>query len=290
MSTPTRDKPTADKPTEESLWAGPSGERWLANVDCFEATLRPIGEALVALAGFRAGDTVIEIGCGAGATSIDIAGRVAPGGSVTGIDISPGLIAAAARRAAPKKELPVRFMLGDAATIPLPAGQADWIVSRFGVMFFSNPYTAFAHLHGLLKPTGRLAIACWAPLKENLWMREVRGILASHVDLPAPVPRASGPFAFDDPDYPREILGRAGFNNIEFVSWKNHLLVGGGGSDPQIAADFLLKALFIAQLGDEVPETLRKLIRQQVVERLQAFMTPAGVSMPASAWLVTASA
>jgi len=279
---------TTAKPTEESLWAGPSGQRWLANVDRFEATIQPIGDALVARAGFRPGEHVLDIGCGGGATSIDIARRVAPGGSVTGIDISPGLIAEAKRRAAAAGELPIRFVLGDAARIDLSDEQADWIVSRFGVMFFSDPFGAFSHLHRLLKPTGRLAIACWAPLKENAWMREVRSILAAHVDLPAPIPHASGPFAFDDPDYVRELLGSARFKQIEIIPWKAELFVGGAGSDAEAAAEFLLKALFIAQLGEDVGEDKKKLIRRQVVERLRAFMTPAGVSMPASAWLVSA--
>jgi SAM-dependent methyltransferase len=279
-----------DKPTEESLWAGPSGERWLANVDRFEATIQPIGDALIARAGFRPGEHVLDIGCGAGATSIDIARRVAPGGSVTSIDISPGLLAEAKRRAAAAGELPIRFVLGDAATIDLPVGQADWMVSRFGVMFFSDPHGAFAHLRQLLKPTGQLAIACWAPLKENAWMREVRSILAAHMELAAPVPHGSGPFAFDDPDYVRGLLGSAKFKQIEITPWKGELFVGGAGSNAEAAADFLLKALFIAQLGEDVGQDKKRLIRQQVVQRLGSFMTPAGVSMPASAWLVSAVA
>jgi SAM-dependent methyltransferase len=280
----------ADKPTEEALWSGPSGERWLANVDRFEATIAPIGEALISCAGFAAGEHVVDIGCGGGATTLDIARRIGSKGSVTGVDISPGLIAEAKRRASAHGQLPVRFLLGDAARIPLPAGEADWIVSRFGVMFFSDPPAAFTHLHTLLKPTGRLAIACWAPLKENLWMREVRTIMAAHVELPAPIPHGSGPFAFDDPEYFGGILTKAGFKNTVFTPWKQNLFVGGAGSNPQSAGEFLLKALFIAQLGDDVPEAKKDLIRQEVIERLGQFTTPAGVSMPASAWLVTASA
>src|SRR4051812_28523477 len=120
------------KPSEESNWIGPSGERWLANAERFEQMLWPIGRALIEHAALRAGETVIDIGCGAGAVSLELARRVAPTGRVTGLDISPPLVGEANRRAAalvPK--LPVQFELGDAARVSVSAAPVDCLVSRF---------------------------------------------------------------------------------------------------------------------------------------------------------------
>ena len=282
---------TADKPTEESNWMGPSGERWLANADRFEQMLRPIGHALIDHAALRPGEKVVDIGCGAGEISLELARRVGPTGQVTGLDISPPLVAEANRRAAaivPK--LPVQFELGDAARVSVSTAPVDCLVSRFGVMFFSEPYPAFAHLHTLLRPGGRFVFACWAALKENPWMGEVRNVFSEHFDLPALPPRAPGPFAFQEPDYVRDLLGSAKFNNVEIAPWKGNIPVGGPGNDPKAATDFMMMTVSIAKVVADAPPEVQDLVRQKLCDRLNAWMTPAGVHMPASVWLVSAVA
>ncbi len=214
------------------------------------------------------------------------------GGSVTGLDISQALIAEATRKAAAAQlKASLRFVQADAAHSGLPVGAADCVVSRFGIMFFTDPYAAFAHLHSLLKPvTGRLAIACWAPMKENPWMLEVRTTLAAHFDLPKPPPRTPGPFAFEEPEYLRDILSKAGFQQIEIAPWHSEMYVGGPGSDPDSAADFLMQALSMAQRATDAPEAVRNTVRRELSNRLKNFMTPGGVKMPAAVWLATARA
>ncbi|HEY4328352.1 MAG TPA: methyltransferase domain-containing protein [Phycisphaerae bacterium] len=278
-----------DRPSEEVMWAGPSGQRWLASATRFEDSLQPIGQALIDKAALSPGMRVIDVGCGAGSMSLDIAHRVAPTGTVTGLDISPDLIAEATRRADALHPKPsVQFILGDAARTSLP--QADRLVSRFGSMFFTDPYAAFRHMHGFLQSSGRLALALWAPLKENPWMLEVRTILASHFDLPTPPPRTPGPFAYDEPDYLRDILTKANFQQIDISPFKTEMYVGGPGSSPESAADFLFQALSMAQRAIDAPPDVRAQVRTELIARLQSFMTPAGVRMPASTWLATASA
>ena len=225
--------------------------------------------------------------------SLEIAERVGPGGSVTALDIAPGLVAEGARRAReaagrPKGE--VRFILGDAAKAELPPGEADCLVSRFGIMFFTDPYAAFAHMRGFLRAGGRLALACWAPLQENPWMLEVRSIVAAHFELPTPPPRTPGPFAFDEPEYLRGILTKAGFQQIEINKWEADLFVDGPGSTPETATDFLMNALSMAQRATDAPEEVRNQVRKELSNRLETFMTPGGVRMPAAVWLVTARA
>ena len=278
------------QPNQETLWAGKNGERWLANVDRFEGMIKPIGDALIEQAAFEQGEHIIDVGCGAGGTSIEIAQLVGAAGSVTGLDISPVLIAEARKRAEIAGLEQARFVLGDAAIAPLPTMQASGIFSRFGIMFFSNPHAAFSHMHGFLKSGGRLAIACWAPLLENLWMLEVRNILAAHFALPTITPRSPGPFAFAQPVYVKEILETSGFKDITISPWQKNLFIGGFGSTPETAADFLQNALSVAQLPEDLPDSVKMTINSEVIERLKVYQTNYGVQIPASVWLVTAKA
>lgn len=279
-----------EQPNQETLWAGQSGERWLANSDRFEGTIEPIGEVLLEKAACRQGEHIIDVGCGAGATSIAIAKQVGVTGSVIGLDISAVLVAEATKRAETLGIENVRFILGDAAVASLPSGQADCIVSRFGIMFFSNPHAAFTHMHDFLKSGGRLSIACWSTLPQNPWMLEVKNILTAHFPLPTPVPRAPGAFAFDEPIYVEEILQTSGFKDITISLWQSNLFVGGFGSNPESAAEFLLQALGIAQLPEDLPDTVKIAIHSELTDRLKAYDTNDGVQMPASVWLIGSTA
>lgn len=280
-----------NKPSEESNWMGPSGERWLANAERFEQMIRPIGHALIELAAPRPGEKLIDIGCGAGEMTLEMARRVGPTGLVTGLDISPPLVAEANRRAAAlPHQLPVQFVLGDAARASIPTAPVDCLVSRFGVMFFSDPYPAFAHVHTFLRPGGRFAFASWDSLRENPWMAEVRSVLSDHFELPKPPPRAPGPFAFEEPDYVSDLLAAAKFKNIQIVPWQAHIPVGGPGSDPNSAAEFLMSAVSLAKVLSDTPSEVRELVRQKLCDRLKPWITPTGVRMPAAVWLVTAVA
>ena len=289
MSQTTPGATKSGRPSEEEMWAGPSGQLWLANALRFEETLRPLGDALLDRAGLAPGESVIDVGCGAGSMSLQIAQRVAPGGSVTGLDISPELVAEATRRASAEKPgASIKFVLGDAAKANLP--QADCLISRFGIMFFTDPYGAFAHLRTLIRAGGRLAIATWAPLKENPWMMEMRTVISHHFEVKTPPPRTPGPFAFDEPAYMKDILTKAGFQQIDIAPWQTQMHVGGPNSNPESAAGFLLKALSIAQRALDAPEEVRTRVQAELIERLRPHLTPTGVRMHASIFLVTARA
>jgi SAM-dependent methyltransferase len=282
---------TKPRPSEEEMWAGPSGQRWLASSVRFEETLRPIGDELIERAGLTPGEHVVDVGCGTGSTCFDIAGRVTPGGSVIGLDISPEMVNEGTRRVAVNQpKATVRFVCADAARNGLPPGRADVLISRFGTMFFTNPYAAFGHLHGLLRPGGRLALACWQPMKLNPWMLEMRSIVGAHFDLPVIPPRTPGPFAFDDPAYLRDVLTQTQFEDIDIEPWQTQMFVGGPRSGPESAADFMLQALSIAQRVADAPEAVQKQVRAELVDHLKAYLTPEGVRMTGAVWFATARA
>ena len=130
-----------------------------------ELQLTPLGRpALDALAA-RPGERILDIGCGGGDTVLDLARRVAPDGSIVGIDVSAAVLAFARRAAEGLGQ--VRFIQADAQTHPFAPASFDAAFSRFGVMFFVDPVAAFANIRRSLRPNGRLAFVCWRALEEN---------------------------------------------------------------------------------------------------------------------------
>lgn len=273
-------------PREAELWAGPMGERWLANHTRFEGMIAPAGDALLAAAQFQPGETVIDIGCGAGALTLEIARRVAPGGSVTGLDISPPLIGACKSRAEAAGITNARFVLGDASAADLDGARFDRLVSRFGVMFFDDPYGAFHHMRGFLKPRGLLTFLCWGPIADNPWYGAITAVARRYSEAPPVAPRAPGPFAFEEAAYVREILSEAGFVGLDLDLWRGEQLVGGEGAGVAEAADLVLDGFGVGEALKDRPDAVRAEARADLMAAFTPFNGPNGVRAPAAAWVV----
>src|SRR5207244_5282039 len=140
-------------------WNGPSGERWVAYQARLDAMVAVFGQAAIEAAAPAAGERVLDVGCGAGASSLALAARVGAGGQVLGVDISEPLIGRA--RALAPQDTPVQFRVADASSAELPEGAFDILFSRFGVMFFDDPTAAFAHMRRALQPGARVAFGRW---------------------------------------------------------------------------------------------------------------------------------
>ena len=272
-------------------WAGEMGARWLANLTGFEDTIAPAGEALLAHAAYQPGERVVDIGFGGGATSLAIAQAVAPDGEVVGIDISPDLAAATTRRAAAAGIANARFICADAATVSVTDAPFDRLCSRFGSMFFAEPVPAFANLRGLLKPGGRLDLAVWGPPLQNPWMLEGMAVARRHIEMPAPVPRAPGPFAFEERDYMEETLIAAGFSNVNIVAAKGELPVGGPGATAEQAQAFVRHALAFGQALLDYPPEVQEAAAAELTALYAGHYRPGeGVMMGYAVWLVSADA
>ena len=209
-------------PDQPTYWNEEGGRRWVENIQRVEGMLEPLSARLLRHAAPRAGEQVLDVGCGGGVTSAAYASAVGSSGSVLGLDVSAVILAVARERYAAVSNL--SFALGDAATTPLDPGRFDLIGSRFGVMFFADPVAAFANLCVALKPGGRLAFICWRALDENPWMADC--VRAAFTILPRPEPQpptAPGPFAFADSARLRDILGQSGYTGIS-IEPLDHLL------------------------------------------------------------------
>ena len=175
-------------------WNGPVGERWASRPADFDRNMMHVTAALMAFAAPRPGERALDVGCGAGTTSLALWRAVRPNGTVTGIDISAPMLATARRRAE-EDEAPIEFIHADAATHPF-APRYDLMLSRFGVMFFDDPPAGFANVRGALKPGGRLAFVCWRAFAENVWAFAPYQAALSLLPPQEPSdPHAPGPFA-----------------------------------------------------------------------------------------------
>jgi SAM-dependent methyltransferase len=271
-------------------WAGAMGDRWLAHLDRFESMIEPAGRALLSRASYVPGERVVDIGCGGGWTTRQIARAVGGSGLAVGLDIAPVLVAAAARRADEEGIGNIRFEQGDAARAMPPEAPFDRLFSRFGVMFFAEPPAAFANLHRMLRPDGRLDIAVWASAAENPWTGSIMGLVGQHVALPAPEPRAPGPFALGDLDYLRELLGGAGFRDVGIEAWTGELYIGGRGTDPEGAARFVLEGMQVGDLLRAGGEAVLSRAEAGLAALFRGHQDAVGVHMTGKAWLVSALA
>jgi SAM-dependent methyltransferase len=205
-------------PNEEmaAAWNGVSGRAWVDEQQLLDRTYESIERLLVDEVAATGARTVLDIGCGAGATTLAVARSLGSRGLATGIDISEPLIAVARARAQ-REASSAQFIRADAQTHGFEAASFDLVISRFGVMFFDDPVAAFANLRRAATAGGRMRLVVFRAVAENPFMttaeRAAGPLLAN---LPPRKPDAPGQFAFADAARVRRILEGAGWSRIEF--------------------------------------------------------------------------
>lgn len=198
-----------------ALWNGPAADGWVRAQPLLDALFAPFTERLVELARAMSARSVIDIGCGTGATTLALAEALGSGAYSLGVDVSAPMIAAARARAQASASA-ARFVCADAARHAFAPGGADLIVSRFGVMFFERPVDAFTHLRAALRSGGALSVIAWRGSDENAFMTTAERAAAPLLPgLPARRPGAPGQFAFADRAFAYEVLARSGWQDID---------------------------------------------------------------------------
>ncbi|WP_262312298.1 class I SAM-dependent methyltransferase [Acidiphilium sp. AL] len=217
-----------------AYWNEVAGPKWIRMQEAMEARLAAIETLLLERASPQRGETVLEVGCGTGATTARLAALVGERGHVTAADVSRPMLDAARTRLAGREN--VTLIEADAATADFGTS-FDLIASRFGVMFFEDPAAAFAHLHASLRPGGRLCCVAWAPLDANPHWAIPLAIAIGRLGAGRPrPPHAPGPLAFDDPAYVEDILRRAGFAAISVTAEPATILGRSLDDEAEIAA------------------------------------------------------
>ncbi len=275
------------EPTEQSVFWDDRAAAWARHADAMEAFARHFGDPAMAALDPAPGQHVADVGCGPGLTTIELARRVAPGGSATGVDVSARMLEAAETRAAAAGVGDVRFEAADAGAGPI--GSFDGIYSRFGVMFFDEPTTAFGNLRRSIRPGGRLVAVVWAELEANAWMFVPTMFAAGplHAELTLPAADEPGPFSLADPEGSGALLERCGFRDVDVVRLEH-----AWSFDPASATDAIAQMLSVGPLAGAWV-TADDDARAAAVEAVRAgcddHRDGAGWRLPAAAFVMSAS-
>ncbi|HBR48053.1 MAG TPA: SAM-dependent methyltransferase [Afipia sp.] len=284
MTQPAIDHRNAD---QIAYWNGPGGRHWTDRQQLQDVVLAPVSKILIDRATVKAGEAIIDVGCGCGATSFDLLKQVGATGRVTGIDISEPMLGRA-RKLAPANA-PVEFVLADATVYPFAPESADMLFSRFGVMFFAQPTDSFANLRKALRPGGRLAFACWRTPRDNPWM--MLGLQEAYKfvpKLPEVKPDDPGPFSFASEERVRGILSDAGFSDIKMERADLSLDIA-TGRGLEAAIETVLAIGPASRALDNQPPDRIEAATQAIRTMLAAHQKGDTVPLGGSIWIVTAA-
>ncbi|GGV36140.1 methyltransferase [Streptomyces longisporoflavus] len=296
-------KPAPDS-SQAAAWNGPVGTHWATHHDRYDAMLSGVNDALFEAAAISARDRVLDIGCGAGATT-RIAARLAAHGHAVGVDISAPLLDRARANTASDGITNAAYERGDAQIHPFPAAGYDIAISRGGVMFFADHAAAFTNIARALRPGGRLAFVCPQPADRESEESRTLGLFAellakllaqddgldgnpANVSPETASPQTASPEAtseaaaartamasLSDPARIHKVLGA--FEDVRVSPVPVETV---WGETPADAVDFLLSRTPDRTLDERKRATLEEVFRPYATER--------GVRMRAGVWLVTA--
>ena len=277
-----------DNAEATEAWSGPLFDLFVKYRDLTAAGLGAHGEAAMQLSPPRPGERVLDLGCGFGETTLQLASLVGEGGSALGIDVSEPFIEAARKET--ETVANVDFMVADVQTLELPR-EFDYAYARMGLMFFANPVAALRNVANALNPGGRLCAVVWRRKLDNEWVHRAEQVVEEYLDRPEESDEPTcgpGPFSMADADTLTEQLTIAGFEEISLRRSDLPLKIG-DNLDQAVEFNMALgPAGEVLRLwGDRVDE-IRPKIAAQLRETLADLETPKGVFAPASTWLITA--
>jgi SAM-dependent methyltransferase len=268
-------------------WNEDTGRAWIDYEEHTDVLTKPFGEEAMRVLAPAEGEAMLDVGCGTGATTMELARRVGPSGGVVGVDISRPMLERARQRAAEAHLDNIDFVHADAQTETLPAHR-DGVYSRFGIMFFDDPTAAFANLARALKPDGRLAFVCFQVREHNPWLFLPARAAEPHLGDPKLAPNnVPGPFGLADPDRTRSILETAGLQDIRVDPFVIDFRLPGGDDVDGVAA-VMLAVLPTRHLLAAADDQARQAAEKAVSEALAPYRTDDGVRLRGSTWVVSA--
>ena len=275
-------KTDGDHPS--AVWQGAGGAAWVEMRDVLDAMLAPFTPLVLDRALRPDVRRVLDVGCGAGATTVAAARRLGTVGECVGVDVSPPLIEAARRQASDAAPGHARFLLGDAQTQAFELDAFDAVVSRFGVMFFADPVAAFANLHRAVRPEGTLAFVAWRSPRENPFMTLAARTAAPLLPaLTPPEPDAPGQWAFANADRVRQILETSGWQSIGIEPVDVACSVA--RSD---LAEYVLRLGPVGVALQEATDAVRTRVAEALHEAYEPLVRGDAVHFTSACWLVTA--
>ena len=269
-------------PDQAKYWNSSAGDKWVRFQVGLDALMETVSARLLEKAAIEAGENVLDIGCGTGATTLAIASEIGANGSVVGADISKTLLDFAKTRSPEKQSGDIEYLLADAQSHAFVAGKYDLLISRFGVMFFSDPVKAFANMTSALRPGGRVLFVSWSSASDNPWFAVPGDAAIEQLGKPAPAePTAPGPLAFQDVAYVVSILQQAGLNSCAGVTENLDLFYSGGiGEAASLASNVGPAVRIVKEFNGDEKDV--KEIERKTIEGFREYVCDQGVRIPAS--------
>jgi SAM-dependent methyltransferase len=252
--------------------------------ELLDRMFQPFEDLLVDAVRAGRGGRVLDIGCGAGSTTLAVARLPQTQGRCTGMDISEQMIAAARARAE-REASPARFVQADAQRYPFEPASFDHIISRFGVMFFEDPVQAFANLRRAATDTAKLFFLAWRSAAENTFMTTAERAAAPFLpDLPARRADGPGQFAFADPSRIQAILSESGWVDINIRPLDVECTL----PEPELVR-YLTRLGPVGLALQEADDSLRTRVVETVRAAFDPYVHGAEARFPAACWMVSAA-
>ena len=283
----------AENEEATEAWSGVLFDRFVEFRDLIVVGLKGHGDTAMRLHPPSPGDRVLDVGCGFGDTTQQLAELIGPKGTAVGIDVSEPFIEASIEEAREAGVENVEFLAGDVQVMDL-GGPYDYVFSRMGVMFFANPVLALRNIRESLKPGGKLVAVVWRRKLDNEWMNRAEQVAERYLDEPEEpedVRCGPGPFSMANADTVSEQLQIAGFERPTLTRCDLPIKIG---DDLDHAVRLNMSLGPAAELlricpADEV-ERLRPKVQEEIREVLSDYVQDDGtVKAPASTWIVTAT-
>jgi SAM-dependent methyltransferase len=278
--------PSGYKSTLRGDWDAVAGG-WARWWDTIEKGSRPVSEKLLDLARVMEGHRVLDVATGIGEPAVSAARRVGPSGRVTAVDLSPGMLNEARRRASALGIGTIEFIEMDGESLCLSDRGFDAVLCRWGLMFFPDPVKALIRMRELLKPGGRVAVAVWGPPHKVPAISLVMGVVKKELGLEGQAPQGPTPFSLADTGLVKRHFSDAGLSDVKVEGVTVTFELPSAEAYASYAGDVARPVL--ALLKDR-PEEVKRRVWKAVEDAALAYGKGGGIRMENEAFCISGRA
>jgi ubiquinone/menaquinone biosynthesis C-methylase UbiE len=260
---------------------------WRKNDVQLRENADPVTQRMLDGARIVAGHRILDIASGTGEPAIPAAHRVGESGHVTGVDLVDEMLAIAREKAEAQNLRNIVFHTVDGSGMPFDAASFDAVTCRWGLMFMPEPQEILQQIRHVLKDEGRLAVACWAEPERNPFFTHAMSILVKHMEVPKPVPKAPGVFAFADREHLEDTLRDSGFRDIDIEDHSFNMIQTNSGEEYWQIMEELAGP--IAQLTKQMDEATYQAFSEEVIASAEALKQGDTLSMVGTTWIAHAT-
>jgi len=240
---------------------------------------KPLAEDLVHSAGLKRGEKILDVACGTGVVARLAAIEVIPGGSVTGVDPNPGMLAVA--RAVTPDEIGIQWYEATAEDMPLPDSTFDVVLCQMGLQFMQDRIRALKEMYRVLAPGGRFVLNVPGPIEEPFAV--LADVMKQTISTQA-AGFVEQVFSLYEPDVIQELLNMSGFKTATI---RSHIKL----LELPAPEEFLWQYIFstpLAQVVSKVNSNTQETLGKHVLERWRNFSRNGSMKLPQQ--MVTVSA